>query len=77
MKRTVTLKRITDFSGCDVGNIWDNDGTVCSISVCFWVPLRIHIYQENIFQRRFLTTVGETDGFTLNLSPGQKLLKLC
>lgn len=35
MKRTVTLKRITDFSGCDVGNIWDNDGTVCSISSLF------------------------------------------
>lgn len=35
MKRTVTLKRITDFSGCDVGNIWDDDGTVCSISSLF------------------------------------------
>lgn len=48
-----------------------------ALVVCFLVPLRIHIYQENIFQRRFLTTDGETDGFTLNLSPGQKLLKLC
>lgn len=39
-----------------------------ALVVCFWVPLRINIYG---------TTVGETDGFPLNFSPGQKLLKLC